>query len=929
MIQHDWPRVSALLDELLDLDEAGRRARLQALDATDAALARHLRDMLEMDAQQPDFLAEPVVDHLLGGPQVGDHIGPYTLERCLGEGGMGQVWLAQRSDGLFERRLALKLLRPGFASNALQTRFAMERRILARLVHPNIARLLDAGVTPDGRPFLVLEYINGTPINTYADEQALDIDERIALFLQVCDAVSHAHSNLIVHRDLKPSNILVTPTGQVRLLDFGIAKLLDVPGEISQNVTRTGMQAFTLHYAAPEQLRGESITTMTDVYALGMVLYELLTGVKPYRLDTVSDVQWQAAILQQDPIRPSLAAKTSDSHEIQQRARVLAGDLERIILKALHKVPVDRYGSADALADDLRSYLGGWPVSARAPSLAYRTSKYVQRHITGVAVSALVGLSVVLAIGGVVWQSREAVHEASRAQVVKQFVTALFEGAGADTDDIRRLLESGVARAERSLSDKPEARADLLGMVAQLYNGLGDFNAALTVLDRQKRAFIELGATPDYLDWPAAIERARALHGLGENQMCIDVLADKARQASNMTRDETGSASALLTEMGHCQFASYAFDEAKASFAHARVLRERMGQAIAAIANTVDLARMAIETDTPDAARGVLQTALADLRRLGGEHSVTVIQLWQALGAAYRADGELTRAAASVREALSTALIELPPSHPQTLAVQRQLGEIELERGDLDDAANVLSMLDVQSSERLGPDQIETIASRLLVARLNLEQGYPEQAARQLNALRASRVLGHSPAMIAEAELLAARAARAMNDASLALEHLDAAAHWLQGLHGRSAQTLYARVFQQRAAVQRRAGNGKAAQDNLRQAQAIASRWLGPEHPLLLALAVDALHDRLDAGATDGITRLTALRSRIAAHGDDTRALAWRAAALHAEYTCRAGDLEAGRAELDALQTLLAAAAAPAHVRQSLSAQSTSCARRI
>lgn len=927
MIRHDWPRVSALLDELLDLDEAGRCKRLEALDGTDAALAQYLRDMLEMDVQQPDFLADPVVDHLLGGPQVGDHIGVYTLERCLGEGGMGQVWLAQRSDGLFERRLALKLLRPGFASNALQTRFAMERRILARLVHPNIARLLDAGVTSDGRPFLVLEYINGTPINIYADEQALDIDERIALFLQVCDAVSHAHSNLIVHRDLKPSNILVTPAGQVRLLDFGIAKLLDDPGEISQSQTRTGMQAFTLHYAAPEQLRGESITTMTDVYALGMVLYELLTGVKPYRIDTISDVQWQAAILQQDPIRPSLAAKSSDSHEIQQRARVLAGDLERIILKALNKVPVDRYGSADALADDLRSYLGGWPVSARAPSLAYRTSKYVQRHITGVAVSALVGLSVVLAIGGVVWQSREAVHEASRATVVKQFVTALFEGAGADTDDIRRLLESGVARAERGLSSQPEARADLLGMVAQLYNGLGDFNATLDVLDRQKRAFIELGMTPAYLDWPAAIERARALHGLGDNQACIDVLADKANLSKDMTRDETGSVSALLTEMGHCQLASFAFDDARASFARARLLRERMGEAIKVIASTVDLAQVAIETDAPDAVRGRLQSALAELRRHGGEHSATVIELWQTLGAAYQADGDLGRAAASVREALSTALIELPPSHPQTLAVQRQLGQILIERGDLADAANVLSMLDVQSGERLGQDRIETMVSRLLLARLNLEQGSPEQAARQLTALRSSRVLGSAPVTMAAAEVLSARAAQAMNDPSQALEHLDAAAHWLRDLQGRSAQTLYARVFQQRAAVLREAGDASAASENLRQAQAIATQWLAPEHPLSLALDLDAVHDQLAAGTTDdGLAQLTALRKRIAAHGDDTRELAWRAAALQAEFTCRAGDMAAGRAEVDALRALLAAAAAPEHLRKSLDAQSASCA---
>ena len=927
MIRHDWPRVSALLDELLDLDDEGRRRRLEALDGSDEALARHVRELLDMEAQQPEFLAEPVVDHLLGGPQIGDHIGTYILERCLGEGGMGQVWLARRSDGLFERRLALKLLRPGFASSALQSRFAMERRILARLVHPNIARLLDAGVTPDGRPFLVLEYINGTPINIYADEQALDIDQRIALFLQVCDAVSHAHSNLIVHRDLKPSNILVTPVGQVRLLDFGIAKLLDAPGEISQSHTRTGMQAFTLHYAAPEQLRGDSITTMTDVYALGMVLYELMVGGKPYSLDTGSDVQWQTAILQQEPVRPSLAAKASGSHEVRQRGRVLAGDLERIILKALNKVPVDRYGSADALADDLRSYLGGWPVSARAPSLVYRTSKYVQRHITGTAVTALVLLSVALAIGGVVWQSHEAVHEASRGQVVKQFVVALFEGAGADTEDIRRLLESGVARAERSLSDQPEARADLLGMVAQLYNGLGDFNAALAVLDRQRRAFVEMDVVPPYLDWPATIERARALHGLGDYTACIGLLAGKAGVARTLSRDEAGTASALLTELGHCQFATFAFDEAKASFEQARVLRERMGDAIPAIASTVDIAQVAIENETPDSALALIQGALAQLRRHGGEQSAVAIELWQSLGAAYQAAGDLTRAVASLREALGAALVQLPPSHPRALAVQRQLGELLIDRGDLPGAANVLSMLDAQSNARLGHEQLDTISSHVVVARLALEQGDPEQAIRQLVAARSSRVSGRSPLTMSEVDLWTAQAAQAMGDPALADEHLDAALRWLHDVPGRSAQTLHVRVLRQRAALRHDVGDDSEALDVLATAQAIAARWLAPDHPLVLALALDALRIQVDGGVADpGYAKLNALRDRIAARGDDAQLLAWQATALQAELSCRSGDLAAGRAELDALRSALHAAAAPEHMRAMLIARGASCA---
>lgn len=927
MIRQDWPRVSALLDELLDLDDDGRYQRLAALEAGEPALAAHLRDLLDMEARQPEFLAEPVVDHLLGGPKVGDHIGTYTLERCLGEGGMGQVWLAHRSDGLFERRLALKLLRPGFASSALQTRFAMERRILARLVHPNIARLLDAGVTADGRPFLVLEYINGTPINTYADEQALDVEQRIALFLQVCDAVSHAHSNLIVHRDLKPSNILVTPAGQVRLLDFGIAKLLDESGDNDASLTRTGMQAFSLHYAAPEQLRGESITTMTDVYALGMVLYELLVGEMPYHLETATDVQWQAAILQREPIRPSLAARTGRLPDAQQRARTLAGDLERIILKALHKAPVDRYGSADALADDLRSYLGGWPVSARAPSFSYRTSKYVQRNITGVAVTALVLLSVALAIGGIVWQSREAVHEASRAQVVKQFVLALFAGTGADSDEVRRLLEVGVARAERALSDQPEARADLLGMVAQLHNGLGDYDATLAVLARQQQAFLELGTLPAYLDWPASIERARALHGLGDDATCISSLAPKAVLARAMSRDESGSASALLTALGHCQFATFAFADAKASFEHAKVLRERMGDPTSAIASAIDIAQVAIELDAPERARELLQSALASLHRHGAEPGAVAIELWQSMAAAYQADGQLSRAVASVRDALSAALIQLPPSHPQALAVQRQLGALLIERGDLSAAATVLSILDEQSTARLGEGQPAIVASHLVTARLALERGEFARALALFNALRANRLSGQSPLIMAEAELGSARAAHAMADRTLADEHIDAALHWLRALPGRSAQLLYIRVLRQRAEQRHAQGDDSEAMNSLAEAQASAERWLRPEHPLALALALDVLSMQVDAGTSAGDGgKLRALRNRIAAHGDDARKLAWQAAALQAQLSCQSGDIAAGKAELDALRTALSAAAAAAPVRKMLLARAARCA---
>ena len=277
-----WLRLSPLLDALLDLPPTGRAEELERLRASEPALAAELEELLAVEDTDPTFLHDPLPGTRPASRE-GTRLGPYRLERLLGEGGMGQVWLAERADGLYQRQLALKLLRPGYADPNLRLRFSREREILARLQHPNIARLLDAGIGEGDQPYLVLEYVEGVPLTDYCREHALPVEARLHLFLQVCAAVRHAHANLIVHRDLKPSNMLVAADQEVRLLDFGIAKLLDRDGTDASHA-RTEVRAFTLHYAAPEQVRGEPVSTLTDVYSLGVVLYELLAGDKPYRL---------------------------------------------------------------------------------------------------------------------------------------------------------------------------------------------------------------------------------------------------------------------------------------------------------------------------------------------------------------------------------------------------------------------------------------------------------------------------------------------------------------------------------------------------------------------------------------------------------------------------------------------------------------------
>ncbi|MFC0676292.1 serine/threonine-protein kinase [Lysobacter korlensis] len=470
-----WQRLSPLLDSLFELDDAERAAQLRQMRAQDPALADELEALIALEESQSDFLEQPIVPQIIAGLGPGSVVGPYRLERLLGEGGMGQVWLAGRADGLYQRRVALKLLRPGLADPNLRLRFTREREILARLAHPHIARLLDAGIS-ENVPYLALEYVEGEPITDYCKRHATPVEARLRMFQQICDAVSHAHANLIVHRDLKPSNILVTPAGEVRLLDFGIAKLLDSEVPLIEQ-TRTGMRAFTLHYAAPEQIRGEPVTTMTDVYSLGVVLYELLTDTKPYRLKRNTDAEWEEAILQVDPLRPSQTvlrrgeSETAEPHVARRLSRFLSGDLDNIVLKTLSKRPEHRYPSVEALALDLQRFEAGRPVHARPQSLGYRARKYLVRHRWALAAGTMTATVLGLALGIVAWQAREAVTEASRAQAMQDFMVGLFEHAGGmpegGTLDLRSLLDAAVERGDRELARQPRARAELLGAAAR------------------------------------------------------------------------------------------------------------------------------------------------------------------------------------------------------------------------------------------------------------------------------------------------------------------------------------------------------------------------------------------------------------------------------------------------------------------------------
>ena len=407
MTPERWQQIRSVYEQVLALDPSQRSEQLADVAARDPQLRQEVESMLSYEERADSkFLNVPAAALLQfnlpegpAGSRVGRRIGVYQIIEEIGQGGMGEVYRAARADGQFEKQVAVKLVRRGYDSNTILERFRHERQILATLDHPNIARLLDGGTTDEGLPYLVMELIEGLPIDEYSALHKLDIANRLQLFMQVCTAVQYAHQRLVVHRDLKPTNILVSSDGVPKLLDFGIAKILDP--SVGPEVTI--LHPMTPECASPEQIRGETITTASDIYSLGVVLYRLLTGSSPYRLTTHSTNALATAVISQEPDRPSVAILRTNSvshrHWCPEGSpikliRRLQGDLDHIVLKALRKEPQHRYESVERLWDDIRRHLQGLPVHARKGSWNYRTSKFIRRHKIGMTAAALVALTV-------------------------------------------------------------------------------------------------------------------------------------------------------------------------------------------------------------------------------------------------------------------------------------------------------------------------------------------------------------------------------------------------------------------------------------------------------------------------------------------------------------------------------------------------------
>jgi eukaryotic-like serine/threonine-protein kinase len=766
----DWRAVFALFDTALDIPAAQREPWLGALSGVDARFAPALRALLARHAaiESADFLRKPPAFTRIGGHDedrdaglvAGGCIGPYRLVERLGAGGMGSVWLAERTDGLLARRVALKLPHAGWASPDFAVRLAQERKLLASLEHPRIARLYDAGIAEDGRPWMALEAVYGRSIDVYCAECSLPVNARLRLMLQVMQAVAYAHSRLIVHRDLKPSNILVDDGGGVHLLDFGIGKLLDSAGA-NDAATRFGVRAFTPDYASPEQLRGDSVTTATDIYSLGVVLYELLAGRRPHHREPGYRLEHAVATLEPPP--PSRAAP--------QGSRDLDGDLDAIALEALDKNPSERYPTVAAFAEDIERYLCGDPVKARRGSGWYRAAKFLRRHRIGVAGASLVLIAILGGSGLAVWQAHQARVAAARAERIKDFALSIF--AGADTDSgagaattAADLLNSAQARVESELTGHPEIAVELMTVIGYGLLGQGQTDNASKVLGNAVAlADRELGPRhPQTL--AAQVVYGEALFSLDQPKAAIALLGPAVEEArrQNATHeliDGLRWLSSAQLDAGEVDAGVASAQSAVAALASAGRSPRKLDaiNAWVSLANALNFARR------PGQVEAARRSLVLERELYGSRLTEPVLESRILLGQGLAREGQQAAALAEMAAVLDDAKRLLGPHHPKIEIIANLLGNARLEAGDSAGAVDAFSIaLVVAESEADGDSGVRNgTAHYALASALAASRRDDEAVPHYDSGARLLRAAGGADAPLA----LRALSARALSLARL------------------------------------------------------------------------------------------------------------------------------------------------------------------
>ena len=684
---------------------------------------------------------------------MGDRIGAYRVLRTLGAGGMGEVYLAERADAQFEQQVAIKVVHGGALAVSMHSRLKLERQILAQLDHPNIAHLLDGGALPDGSAYIVMEYIDGEAIDVFCDLNRLDINARLKLFQTVCAAVHYAHQNLIVHRDLKPSNILVTGAGVPKLLDFGIAKLLDdrQAARHTLAMTQADIRIMTPDHASPEQVRGQAITTSSDVYVLGVLLYKLLCGSSPFFISSMRLSEIERAICEKDPLPPSQMVSADELPESKLIAesrgtsakrlrRALGGDLDNIVLMAMRKEPERRYGSAEQLAADIQRFLEGKPVIARRDTVSYRTTKFVKRHWLPVSAAAaavfmIIAFSVtsyeqsvrIAAERDQAAQQRErAEHERARAEEVSSFLVNLFklsdpgENRGNQVT-ARELLDSGAKRLQMGLQDQPATKAALLSTVGTVYDSLGQYQDALPLLDESLKLQAQ---SQDHSSIDTLLELGRARIGAGD----LPGAEAPLQEALHTAQRDAGAASVQtghsLWSLGMLRFDQGRNDEAKDLYMQSlRILENSRAPQTDVSAVLSDLAKVYVLEQQWDLAKQTHERALdIDRRVLGDDHPRVAYRLGN-LAIVAQNMGDLKLAETLYIDALKRQEHIYGDRHPETAAAKGNYGLLLQREGRLSEAEPLLrSALDARLSMN-GPDHFLVGYFRVSLAILLHDKG--------------------------------------------------------------------------------------------------------------------------------------------------------------------------------------------------------------
>jgi predicted Ser/Thr protein kinase len=874
-------RADALLDTLLDIPELERAARLDALCADDAAVRTETASLLRAMSACGNFLQTPAAPRSTESSDdslaPGLRIGAWRIVREIGQGGMGEVYEAERIDGGFTQRAALKLLRRE-AKEQLE-RFQAERQILARLEHPGIARLLDGGVADDGRPFMAMEYVEGRSLTTYCAETKATLATRLGLFEQVCDAVAYAHHHLVVHRDLKPANILVSAEGQVRLLDFGIAKLLDDNGTEPQ--TRTRAAPLTPLYAAPEQLMGGSITTATDVYALGLLLFELLTGEPPWACGATPIAPVLRALQAEAAPAPSARAEAKADPPVPPR--LLRGDLDAIVAKALRAEPARRYATVEAMKRDIEHARRGEPIAAREGARLYTFGRLVRRYRWAAVSTAAVIVALALGLGAAAWQAHRAALErdvarrdAAREEALRYHLTGLFRNAIAghsgDTPTAKSMLDQSARRVLREYRDQPQLAGQVVLTLADLYDALEDVQGSAALLEgflaesgpdadpfavadaRQKLAGIELmrghveqsGKLLDQAEayWARAAQphaeerleglgiRARWLRARGDLDGSIattrSAIAERIALSGHDHRETATLYNSLAISLG----AANRLDEALAAYKETSAIYDKLGLGDGLDAQIIrgNTGTLALRIGRLDEAEALLKDALDHERALAGDSAAVAASMGY-YGKTLATRGRPADAIATLTPAVEIGTKYTGATSPVTLQNRLFLGEAQLAAGDRAAAEATLESARRDALAHYGEQHALSLRTELALAQLDSLEGRHADAKRRLQAVIAilRKIGAAGQATLSQALVALGGEDLAVRDAPAAVAALQEALSLRASAWPESWELAQSRERLGEALAA--SGADAEARPLLKQAEATLQAQLGASHP--------------------------------------------------------------------------------------------------